>query len=74
MSAIAINDTGTILAGRLGEESRRDFLYEIDAGTLTPVVAFNGGSAVDINDANDLIGWMNGTVAVTSNGRNSSHA
>jgi uncharacterized membrane protein len=66
--AIAINDTGMILVGKWGAESRRDFLYEIEAGTLTPVVAFTDGSAVDINDAGELIGWMNGTAAIASNG------
>jgi probable HAF family extracellular repeat protein len=65
----AINDGGTVLGGAyLPGPSPNNLLYHADSGTVTQIDPFNVGSAVDLNNAGDLIGWMYGTTAIAANG------
>jgi probable HAF family extracellular repeat protein len=60
----AINDVGTVLAG----ESGHTVVYQSDTGILSPLSAFDGGDAVDINNAGAVVGVVNGSVVIATTG------
>ena len=65
----SINDGGTILGGAYVEGSSRSYLlYQTDSGTVTPIDPFDGGAVLDINDAGDLLGFIDGTAAIAAQG------
>jgi probable HAF family extracellular repeat protein len=65
----AINDGGIILGGAYVEGSSISYLlFHIDSGTVTPIDPFDGGAVVAINDAGDLLGFMDGTAAIAAQG------
>jgi probable HAF family extracellular repeat protein len=65
----SINDGGTVLGGAHVEgASRSHLLYQTDSGTVTPIDPFDGGAVLDINDAGDLLGFIDGTAAIAVQG------
>ena len=58
---------------RTWQDRRPQRALSTDSGTVTPIDPFDGGSVVDINNAGDMLGWMDGTAVIASDGTDHDH-